>query len=60
MVHQGHQVMVFVHARNATLITAIKLRDIAKNSSDIVHFKPDDSKEYGDAQRQMKKSKNKQ
>ncbi len=60
MVKQGHQVMVFVHARNATIKTALKLRDMAKNEGDISHFLPESSKELGDAQRQMAKSKNKQ
>lgn len=60
MVRQGHQVMVFVHARNATIKTATKLRDMAKNMGDIGHFMPEDSKEYGEAQRQMQRSKNKQ
>jgi activating signal cointegrator complex subunit 3 len=60
MVRKGHQVMVFVHARNATLKTAMKLRDIAKNFGDIELFRPESSKALGDAQRQMQKSKNKQ
>ncbi|CAF0861832.1 unnamed protein product [Brachionus calyciflorus] len=60
MVKLGHQVMVFVHARNATLKTALKLRDIAKNSGEIGFFIPEDSREYGDAQKQMSKSRNKQ
>ena len=60
MVKQGHQVMVFVHARNATLKTALKLRDIAKNSGEITFFMPEDSKEYGNAQKLMSKSRNKQ
>jgi activating signal cointegrator complex subunit 3 len=31
MVRQGHQVMVFVHARNATIKTALKMREMAKH-----------------------------
>lgn len=57
----GNQVMIFVHARNATLKTALKLRDMAKESGDISLFHvPEQSKEYGDAQKQMSKSRNKQ
>jgi len=60
MARQGHQVMVFVHARNATIKTALKLREMAKCNGDIEHFLPEQSKEYGDAQKQMQRSKNKQ
>jgi activating signal cointegrator complex subunit 3 len=60
MSRQGHQVMVFVHARNATIKTALKLREMAKCNGDIEHFLPEQSKEYGDAQKQMQRSKNKQ
>lgn len=57
----GNQVMIFVHARNATLKTALKLRDMAKENGDISLFQvPEQSKEYGDAQKQMLKSRNKQ
>jgi activating signal cointegrator complex subunit 3 len=60
MVRQGHQVMVFVHARNATIKTALKLREMAKVNGDIEHFLPEQSKEYGEAQKQMSRSRNKQ
>jgi activating signal cointegrator complex subunit 3 len=60
MVREGHQVMVFVHARNATIKTALKLRDMAKNMGDIQLFFPESCKEFGDAQKQMSKSRNKQ
>ena len=60
MVKLGHQVMVFVHARNATIKTALKLRDMAKIEGDIQLFFPESSKEFGDALRQMSRSKNKQ
>ena len=53
MVRQGHQVMVFVHARNATIKTALKLREMAKNLGDIELFRAESSKSLGDAQRQM-------
>jgi len=59
MVRQGHQVMVFVHARNATVKTAMKMRDMAKNLGDIELFRPESNKSLGEAQRQMARSKNK-
>ena len=60
LVKQGHQVMVFVHARNATIKTATKLKDMAKNQGESEFFRPESDKAYGDAQRQMSHSKNKQ
>jgi hypothetical protein len=61
MLKQGHQVMVFVHSRNATLKTAEKLRQTAKGNGEIDFFRvPEQSKEYGEAQKQMSKSRNKQ
>lgn len=60
MVRQGHQVMVFVHARNATIKTALKLREMAKHQGESEFFRPEQSKEYGESQRQMQRSKNKQ
>lgn len=41
MVQKGHQVMVFVHARNATTKTAIKLRELALQKETIKFFKPE-------------------
>jgi activating signal cointegrator complex subunit 3 len=60
LVKQGHQVMIFVHARNETVKTALKLREMAKNQGDSEFFRPESSKEYGDSQKQMQRSKNKQ
>ena len=40
-VRKGHQVMVFVHARNATVKTAMALMETAKNCGDILLFEPD-------------------
>ena len=61
LVKQDHQVMVFVHARNATIKTATKLKDMAKNQAEIGFFQPDTTtREYGAAQSQMSRSKNKQ
>ena len=42
-VRKGHQVMVFVHARNATVKTAMALMETAKNCGDILLFEPDTS-----------------
>ena len=55
MVRQGHQVMVFVHARNATIKTAQKLREMAKVQGEIEFFLPEQTKEFGEAQRQMQR-----
>ncbi|XP_063995820.1 activating signal cointegrator 1 complex subunit 3 isoform X2 [Diachasmimorpha longicaudata] len=45
MVRKGHQVMVFVHARNATVRTATKIKELAQQNDTIKLFKPDsDSK----------------
>ncbi|XP_015759124.1 PREDICTED: activating signal cointegrator 1 complex subunit 3-like [Acropora digitifera] len=59
-VQQGHQVMVFVHARNATVKTALTLREMAANQGDAASFHAEQSPEYGAAQKQVMKSKNKQ
>ncbi|KAK0079487.1 hypothetical protein PV325_001204 [Microctonus aethiopoides] len=41
MVRKGHQVMVFVHARNATIRTATQLKEFALQNDTIKVFKPD-------------------
>ncbi|XP_044008422.1 activating signal cointegrator 1 complex subunit 3, partial [Aphidius gifuensis] len=41
MIQKGHQVMVFVHARNATIRTANKLKELAIQHDTIKYFKPD-------------------
>ncbi|XP_066171281.1 activating signal cointegrator 1 complex subunit 3 [Sylvia atricapilla] len=56
----GHQVMVFVHARNATVRTAMALREKAKNNGHICHFLSPQGSEYGQAEKQVQKSRNKQ
>ncbi|OWK54587.1 Activating signal cointegrator 1 complex subunit 3 [Lonchura striata] len=56
----GHQVMVFVHARNATVRTAMALREKAKNSGHICHFLSPQGSEYGQAEKQVQRSRNKQ
>uniref|UniRef100_A0A8C5LGL3 Activating signal cointegrator 1 complex subunit 3 n=1 Tax=Jaculus jaculus TaxID=51337 RepID=A0A8C5LGL3_JACJA len=59
-VKAGHQVMVFVHARNATVRTAMSLIERAKNSGQISCFLPNQGPEYGHAEKQVQKSRNKQ
>ncbi|XP_026582462.1 activating signal cointegrator 1 complex subunit 3 [Pseudonaja textilis] len=56
----GHQVMVFVHARNATVRTAMGLREKAKNNGHICYFLPTQGPDYGQSEKQVQKSRNKQ
>ncbi|XP_006824124.2 activating signal cointegrator 1 complex subunit 3-like [Saccoglossus kowalevskii] len=60
MVEKGHQVMVFVHARNATVRTAMKLREISKNSGESGLFAARQNSQYGHAEKQVQRSPNKQ
>lgn len=60
MLKQGHQVMVFVHARNATVRTATVLRELAQQKGQTALFKPDESTSYGMAEKAISKSRNKQ
>eukprot|EP00795_Rhopilema_esculentum_P017649 gene17649-9293_t len=59
-VEQGHQVMVFVHARNATVKTALQFREIARNRGDISVFLPEQNASYGGYEKQVMASRNKQ
>ncbi|XP_006865917.1 PREDICTED: activating signal cointegrator 1 complex subunit 3-like [Chrysochloris asiatica] len=59
-VKAGHQVMVFVHARNATVRTAMSLIERAKNNGQSLCFLPTQGPEYGHAEKQVQKSRNKQ
>lgn len=45
--------MVFVHARNATVRTAMALREKAKNNGHICHFLSPRGSEYGQAEKQV-------
>ena len=45
---------MFVHARNETVRTASILRDNAKNNGDIKIFLPDQTVQYGDAQKSVR------
>ena len=56
MVAKGHQVMVFVHARNATHKTAINLKDRANKSQHSSVFKCDSDKLI-DCERMMRRAK---
>ncbi|XP_028326089.1 activating signal cointegrator 1 complex subunit 3 isoform X2 [Gouania willdenowi] len=56
----GHQVMVFVHARNATVKTAMGLSEIAKNHGEIHFFQPVQGADYGMCEKQIQRSRNKQ
>uniref|UniRef100_A0A665WR59 Activating signal cointegrator 1 complex subunit 3 n=1 Tax=Echeneis naucrates TaxID=173247 RepID=A0A665WR59_ECHNA len=59
-VKAGHQVMVFVHARNATVRTAMGLIEMAKNLGEISFFQPDQGPDYGQYEKQIQRSRNKQ
>ncbi|OCT80431.1 activating signal cointegrator 1 complex subunit 3 [Xenopus laevis] len=56
----GRQVMVFVHARNSTVRTAMALRELAKNNGHSLYFLPNQGPEYGQAEKQVQRSRNKQ
>lgn len=60
MVEKKHQVMVFVHARNATVRTATVLRELASQKNQLSHFLPEETPEYGMAKKAISKSRNKQ
>lgn len=60
MVQKGHQVMVFVHARNATNRTAMVLREMAQNKGQIQLFEPEHSVGLENAKRAVMKGRNRQ
>lgn len=45
--------MVFVHARNATVRTAMGLIEMAKNRGEICFFQPDQGSDYGQCEKQV-------
>ncbi|XP_012272228.1 activating signal cointegrator 1 complex subunit 3 [Orussus abietinus] len=57
MVRKGHQVMVFVHARNATIRTATVLKEMALQNGTLKLFAPDKSSTA--AQKALSRSRNK-
>uniref|UniRef100_A0AAR2KKX3 Activating signal cointegrator 1 complex subunit 3 n=1 Tax=Pygocentrus nattereri TaxID=42514 RepID=A0AAR2KKX3_PYGNA len=56
----GHQVMVFVHARNSTVRTAMSLIEMAKNRGESSFFQADQGPDYGHCEKQVQRSRNKQ
>lgn len=60
MVRAGHQVMVFVHARNATGKTALAMKETAQQNGEIGLFEPESSNVLGQAKVVMQKSRNRQ
>ncbi|XP_063225665.1 activating signal cointegrator 1 complex subunit 3 [Bacillus rossius redtenbacheri] len=59
-VQKGHQVMVFVHARNATVRTATVLKEMAMQKNQLSVFEPDTSSAAGLARKALGNSRNKQ
>lgn len=47
------QVMVFVHARNATIRTAMGLIEMAKNHGETSFFQPEQGPDYGQCDKQV-------
>ena len=45
--------MVFVHARNATVKTAMSLRELATNYGDLSYFQPEQLPQLGQAEKQV-------
>lgn len=47
------QVMVFVHARNSTVRTAMSLIEMAKNRGEVSFFQVDQGPDYGQCEKQV-------
>ncbi|KAF9008935.1 Sec63 Brl domain-containing protein [Cyathus striatus] len=60
MVNQGHQVMVFVHARKETVKTAMTLREMAVAEGNIDEFSCQDHAQWSIFRRELGESKNKE
>lgn len=60
MVQKGHQVMVFVHARNATARLANVLKTLAGQRGHLKVFEPPDTGAAGSARNALNRSRNKQ
>ncbi|XP_076373679.1 activating signal cointegrator 1 complex subunit obelus isoform X2 [Tachypleus tridentatus] len=54
------EVMVFVHARNATVRTAIILKEMAQNKGQLYLFCADQNPQFGAVEKQINKSRNHQ
>ncbi|KAJ8290873.1 hypothetical protein GJAV_G00018670 [Gymnothorax javanicus] len=59
-IQAGHQVMVFVHARNSTVRTAMTLSEMAKTRGESMYFQSEQGPDYGQWQKQVQRSRNKQ
>lgn len=59
LVQKGHQVMVFVHARNATVRTANVLKEMALQKGQLKLFQVEESSALGQARNALSRSRNK-
>merc|ERR1719341_1360105 len=59
-VRAGHQVMIFVHARNATSNTAMVMKEKASQNNELGIFEPENTSQLGIARNAMQKSRNRQ
>ncbi|ORY79832.1 antiviral helicase SLH1 [Protomyces lactucae-debilis] len=60
LVKEGHQVMVFVHARKATVKTATTLLEMATAEGDALAFDPSEHAQFDIAKRDLGRSKNRE
>ena len=59
-VKAGHQVMIFVHARNATVNTAMVMKEKAQQNGETELFTPEECVQLGTAKNAVEKSRNRQ
>ena len=59
-VKNGHQVMIFVHARNATVNTAMVMKEKAQQNGETELFTAEESAQLGSAKSAVEKSRNRQ
>lgn len=60
LVKQGHQVMVFVHARKETLKTAMTLQEMAVEEGDLELFKSESTPQWNNFRREVGESRHKE
>ncbi|KAH9049582.1 Sec63-domain-containing protein [Lactarius hengduanensis] len=60
LVREGHQVMVFVHARKETVKAALALREAASKDSVLHEFSCEEHPDFGHFRREISKSRNKE
>lgn len=60
LVREGHQVMVFVHARKETVKAALALREAASKDGVLHEFSCEDHHDFGHFRREISKSRNKE